>query len=295
MTNQTFKLPPRKWYTLEQAIKRIKQLTGEELEIEDLIHYWKIKKLELCTYCLMTPEKIKIGGTTLRNTGFSLYVYSDYIMKHDFKYKIEDILEVIKLHKSNTDGSYYYETEEFNQMTNTIEISLLVECSPERPILDENEGDAFYINGFLSIMPQRKIDIIDNIYWERNDILIILATPKNNEYDYRIVLEITNFDDEIHLNKNQLYILNDDLEDFINNKANPPEPEQYKHPKISTKTLNAQAEFLRNLIITQYGENYANNIRRELDNPSSEIRQDFEKKGLPTPSGKAVDRWINQP
>ena len=32
-------LPPRRWHSLEQAIKRIKQLTGEELEIADLIHY----------------------------------------------------------------------------------------------------------------------------------------------------------------------------------------------------------------------------------------------------------------
>ncbi|MDO9880416.1 hypothetical protein Q7449_08265 [Glaesserella parasuis] len=45
--NQDYKLPPRKWYTLEQAIKRIKQLTGEELEMADLIHYWKIRNMYL--------------------------------------------------------------------------------------------------------------------------------------------------------------------------------------------------------------------------------------------------------
>ncbi|MDO9880415.1 hypothetical protein Q7449_08260 [Glaesserella parasuis] len=126
-----------------------------------------------------------------------------------------------------------------------------------------------------------------------NNNIIQFVTPKNNENDYRIGLEIVNFDDEIYLDKNQLYILNDDLEDFINNKANPPIPEQYKQPP--TKTLNAQAEFIRNLLIMFYDETTANNIRKELDNPNSEISKDFERKGLPTPSGKTVDRWINQP
>ncbi|HDL5764566.1 TPA: hypothetical protein PXF06_002677, partial [Mannheimia haemolytica] len=48
MTN--YKLPARKWYTLEQATKRIKQLTGEDIEIEDLLHYWYLRKLELSIY-----------------------------------------------------------------------------------------------------------------------------------------------------------------------------------------------------------------------------------------------------
>lgn len=293
MTNQIFKLPPRKWYTLEQAIKRIKQLTGEELEITDLIHYWKIRKLEICTYCLMTPVEITIGNTILNNNGFSLGIYYDHRKENEFKYKIKDVLEFVKLDERGNE--YNYESTEYNHITNIEEHYNPAYYITERAVTeDEIHGEGvFYIHGLLSVIPQYGINIIKEVSFDSN--IIQFATPKNDENDYRIGLEIINFDDEIHLDKNQLYILNDDLEDFINNKANPLELEKYKYPKISTKTLNAQAEFLRNLIITQYGENYANNIRRELDNPSSEIRQDFEKKGLPTPSGKAVDRWINQP
>lgn len=294
MTNQIFKLPPRKWYSLEQAIKRIKQLTGEELEIEDLIHYWKIRKLEICTYCLMTPVEITIGNTILNNNdGFSLCICYDHREENDFKYKIKDVLEFVKLDERGNE--YNYESAEYNPITSIEEHYNPAYYITERPVTeDEIHGEGvFYIHGLLSVIPQYGINILKEVSFNSN--IIQFVTPKNDENDYRIGLEIINFNDEIHLDKNQLYILNDDLEDFINNKANPPELEQYKHPKISTKTLNAQAEFLRNLIITQYGEDYANNIRRELDNPSSEIRQDFEKKGLPTPSGKAVDRWINQP
>lgn len=48
MTN--YKLPARKWYTLEQAAKRISKLTNEDIDIADLLHYAFINKLELCVY-----------------------------------------------------------------------------------------------------------------------------------------------------------------------------------------------------------------------------------------------------
>ncbi|MDP0383984.1 hypothetical protein Q7Y45_08905 [Glaesserella parasuis] len=289
--NQDYKLPPRKWYTLEQAIKRIKQLTGEELEIADLIHYWKIRKLEICTYCLMTPVKITIGNTILNNNGFSLFIYYDHRKENEFKYKIKDVLEFVKLDERGNE--YNYETTEYNHITNIEEHYNPAYYITERAVTeDEMHGEGvFYIHGLLSVIPQNGINIIKEVSFDSN--IIQFVTPKNNENDYRIGLEIVNFDDEIYLDKNQLYILNDDLEDFINNKANPPIPEQYKHPP--TKTLNAQAEFIRNLLIMFYDETTANNIRKELDNPNSEIRKDFEQKGLPTPSGKTVDRWINQP
>ena len=50
MTDKKYSLPPRKWYTLEQAIKHIQKLTGEELEIADLLHFWYIGRLELSVY-----------------------------------------------------------------------------------------------------------------------------------------------------------------------------------------------------------------------------------------------------
>lgn len=36
MNQQKFKLPPRKWYSLEQAIEKIYKLTGERITIEDI-------------------------------------------------------------------------------------------------------------------------------------------------------------------------------------------------------------------------------------------------------------------
>lgn len=49
MSESKYQLPPRKWYTLQQTVKRIQQLTGEELEISDLLHYWVTGRINIAT------------------------------------------------------------------------------------------------------------------------------------------------------------------------------------------------------------------------------------------------------
>ncbi|QLD32988.1 hypothetical protein [Mannheimia varigena] len=44
------KLPPMKWYTLEQAARKISKLTNEYIDVAELLHYAFINKLELCVY-----------------------------------------------------------------------------------------------------------------------------------------------------------------------------------------------------------------------------------------------------
>ncbi|WP_275094656.1 hypothetical protein [Pasteurella multocida] len=39
MMKEKIKLPPRKWYSLEQAAKKITQETGEHITERDLIYY----------------------------------------------------------------------------------------------------------------------------------------------------------------------------------------------------------------------------------------------------------------
>lgn len=80
--NQTYKLPPRKWYTLEQAIKRIKQLTGEELEIVDLLHYWRLSMLEISVE-LSLHQKAFISGKEILSKTKRIDFYEDYSIEYD--------------------------------------------------------------------------------------------------------------------------------------------------------------------------------------------------------------------
>lgn len=293
MTNQIFKLPPRKWYTLEQAIKRIKQLTGEELEIVDLIHYWLSNKLELCVNIFYNPLTLSVGSLNI-DTKDLIFLNVTSLDNETFHYEFDNLLTITDLIKEHED----LETRKLFS-----ESSLEVLKKIDSSFLDYEERQKVIIMGILSIYPIEKIfnekEIAENGFSFLDIKNFVTPTVKNKE---RLLIDMFVFnpekpEEEQILPLDDFIVLDVDLMNFLQEKTEIEEIKgkinQVKTPH--PKTLNAQAEFLRNLIITQYGEDYANNIRRELDNPSSEIRQDFEKKGLPTPSGKAVDRWINQP
>ncbi|MCT8845613.1 hypothetical protein NUQ40_11850, partial [Glaesserella parasuis] len=58
MSESKYTLPPREWYSLEQAVKRIQQLTGETIEIEELIHYWLIGKLNIAINIFFSNSRL---------------------------------------------------------------------------------------------------------------------------------------------------------------------------------------------------------------------------------------------
>jgi hypothetical protein len=58
------------------------------------------------------------------------------------------------------------------------------------------------------------------------------------------------------------------------------------------KTINARAQFIKSLLYTMYDKDVAENPRRFLDNPDSEISRLFFGKGVKAPSGRAVQTWL---
>lgn len=64
-------------------------------------------------------------------------------------------------------------------------------------------------------------------------------------------------------------------------------------PKQSTKTSRAQARFIKTLLFFTYSdEKIVNNPRSYFDNPDSEICRDFRAMGLKLPTGKTVQKWL---
>lgn len=314
--NQTYKLPPRKWYTLEQAIKRIKQLTGEELEIADLIHYCMNHQIEIYTSIESDLENLVIGNIEIKDEllhyfTIDTFIHGDEDIKtsvgNSFSYTtIVDSLKAIEI----TNEIYNNVTDDFmNQFEKNLNKTI-----KKRDVSVIKGLISIYINDFgifNSISPINIERFFSKNGMPLNNISSLVSPPVKELFqlmdsdnppkaEQRIYFRLK-VDDEIEncISLDNLFILNDDLEDFLNGKSKAEEIKQKLNQAQTQlprpKTLNAQAEFIRNLLIMFYDETTANNIRKELDNPNSEIRQDFERKGLPTPSGKTVDRWINQP
>lgn len=267
MSQPTYQLPNRKWYTLEQAAKRINKLTGEEIEVADLLHYWKTNQLEICTPISYEKNSLYLGNQQIKNIkSFGI--------------------------------DFFLSDENYDVVTRT-ELFLMITSGEKK-----NDILQAQIDGMISLQPNTIYFDVLSVYFEfmpLDDGFIplkcvdYLAIRKEN--NKKIYLSL-NTDDDIKIPLCTLFILNDELDLFLQGKstaietAKEIESKQEKTP--TTKTLNSQAECIRNLIIAHYGEEVANNIRKELENPNSEISKDFDKKGLKAPSGKAVDRWINQ-
>ncbi|EAA8037528.1 hypothetical protein JRK10_002346 [Salmonella enterica] len=64
-------------------------------------------------------------------------------------------------------------------------------------------------------------------------------------------------------------------------------------PKQSQKTQNAQARFIKGLLMVCYGEDVANSPRKHIDGKTAQIRNDLESKGLDCPSGVTVENWLS--
>lgn len=61
----------------------------------------------------------------------------------------------------------------------------------------------------------------------------------------------------------------------------------------SQKSINYLARQLKALICIHYGADVADNLKKYLDDPDSEISKDFASKGLKAPGGKALQRHLD--
>jgi len=95
---------------------------------------------------------------------------------------------------------------------------------------------------------------------------------------------------------NRLFITDVELEKLMadsDNQSSPSLPSVNK--KVSTKTKNSQAKFIKSLLQIHYGADVANSPRQHLEMKSSGagvILSDFENIGLKAPTGVAVDNWL---
>ncbi len=270
--NQQFKLPPREWYTLEQAVKRIKELTNQDVTIDDLIHYWHNEQLNFVIYInFLNTLKIKLG-TNNSNTDYILgnigkqkikasdfyffLLHNEYELKKynnyrncyigDFtaidKNKLEEYkknfqknkdqlskkLEKITFkkeqakHEQNEEEILHLEIEERYTKSsiffNSNEIKELQEEIEHIKHFDKNFFNEkiispFEVEGFLYIDSYEKPNPyeLNNTKININDI--ILSVMKNDEPDF------INFDfkakKDIYISFNDVCILNEELEDFL--------------------------------------------------------------------------------
>ncbi len=246
MSKTEYKLPPRKWYTLEQAVNRVQQLTGEKLEMVDLIQYWKSQKIEICIYVELSPIYILISGKQPSEIKLSSYlIYSE---DGNIPYK-SDVCEIANLYQDEISDSIYFYGEKENKSNITSDYKFDFQFRDEKKTLsyyisEEGTGSYHYINGFFSLVYS------DDIFFEYEFRLIkegaiefgnnsIMFSTPYKEGSSRIIIDLLNMG-SLELGFDDLYILEQDLIRFLEDNANPPQPLKIKkkgRPHHSIKSL----------------------------------------------------------
>ncbi|QNS14713.1 hypothetical protein [Mannheimia bovis] len=300
MTN--YNLPPREWYSLEQTIDQIYKLTGETLNISDLIHYWITGRLNISINIFFSSTKIAYNpanSTILeeKNENFIMGNQKFSVNALKIKYFNELQSDGDKKLKNNRTILSYFDIEELSSMKSDLDYPIALSG------YYFNDEELTYCGitnakGLFYLDIHGNADVFNPEFYQLEHI-----ANKNKKIPYDFIACLFQIDNdtgkiisfhlelegEHYLSFDEFYITKESLELFLKNE------EQPTPKKTSTKTKNSQAEFIRNLITIHYGEAIANNIRNELDNPNSDISIDFQNKGLQPVTGKTLDNWINQP
>lgn len=175
MTQPTYSLPPRKWYTLEQAAKRIAKLTGEEIEVADLIHYWYLGKIEIFTHIVKNSRYLKIGSYDI-----------------DLKKDVDFFEDRENLKSVRIEKIFCKESKDFINGFFSIIFPVFNYSTIEKEVLNKN-GISLNFLVYLASPKQKKAKRL-------------FFSIRFNDFDFA-KNSIVNFDD--------LYILNDAINDFL--------------------------------------------------------------------------------
>lgn len=290
MTAPKYRLPHRKWYTLPQAIKQIHKLTGEQLEIDDLIHFWTIGNLNISifidatqTYSNHILGKTKKCFCELGSLRVGNLIFNENIKSNEWEAILlatntPEVDELIFFDNDDYLISIFYKIIEDEITLNISGLLPIISVFQDYTFLNRDKGISLYGRRTFFIHPNKKQKLLD-------DFMFTLVVNDNVFYDDKFI----SYESLYITDKDLVEFLNDNT-DFVKKIRNKIEQEN----KPSTKTFNAQAQLIRDLITICYGKDVADNIRSHLDNPQSEIIRDFHKKDLNPPSGKTVQKWINE-
>ena len=295
MENKKYRLPEREWFSLEGAIKEIKKRTGEEIEIEDLIHFWNIGKLEISI-----NVTINYGFLSVGNCCFSF-----------------DDVEHFTIYDSNKIiGERSVKALNFLYITNESMSNLGLEFNLNNKLKSFIENNDFCcMSGLFSLVHYTGFHSSTNETLKEDFGAIVNLNKKISEYTCNNS-KVINQDAELYINiilsegnifnikSKDLVITKVHLEQFLTGETNIDIQKEWDkfilQPKISNTVKENQINFIKTLLFMDYGITTEEEARRELRSGRLGTRLEkckrenidtFESKNLIIPSDKTLLNW----
>lgn len=230
LQQQKIKLaPPRKWYTLEQASRKLSKETGQDITVEDMVHYlflgyflpylhvkYQINK-EITfnnkyTIELNSKNKLKEHIPTTKKLSYSdLVVLSDYcnLAIQGIDYPVNYTTKWLEYYVENLLEQMANEYGELNDET----MPYIIEN-----FFTKNKKLTFGIDGLLAVkieclyngtpLLSEEIGLFENGLPIKNQDLL---TPPMIEIDYRGLLLTLDLEYELYIPANEIIIVYDDV------------------------------------------------------------------------------------
>ncbi|OOF89403.1 hypothetical protein BKG94_02070 [Rodentibacter ratti] len=301
MTKSKPTLPPRKWYSLQQAADKLTRKFNEPVTIEDLIHYWIHGYLMFSVKMEYNVLSLNIGNNrflqTKENDLPQIILANEIRTISEKDFELENIFfaQTFKQAKEN-EFRLWAERKSFKFIGDKInDVRRLLECLPVK------EDDILRMNGFFNFPfhhHPRKIKTEETILNNGLNLdlgINYLLTPKNNEQNRLLFILYLKENQNIHFKINDFYILHSDFDDFINGKKYTDEIkgkiEEIEKEKTSPRKQANQAEFIKALLKLHYGIDEPEKARSLLN---GQLAKKFASAGIEiniTP--ETLRNWLN--
>lgn len=273
MTKNKPTLPPRKWYSLQQAADKLTREFNEPVTIEDLIHYAAIGNIQFCIKALTVQNNIIFPIFKKEDISFQ-FSFNKHLVVCNYLYiksNEETIEEKIKSNKGEM-----IHLPEYNQKNKNISINGFLGICPRD----------FKYSTFESDLLKRKLS---GFTLENPRALLKYGMPFHEIKIYLSDERIKN----LFIEYDDIYILEDELTFFINTggKLNITKGNVTPIAPISTRKQTNQAEFIKALLKLHYGIDEPEKARSLLN---GELAKKFASAGIEiniTP--ETLRNWLN--
>ncbi len=211
MQNKKYKLPEREWFSLTQAVEKIKNITGEEITESDLIYYASKGFIEMAVYLYFDINSLEEGRFSISNR-------KGDINENTMSFEIRGFSsnDNVTIHKGKY-ADFYYDNLIFQEINPELRI-FYINGYKIRLNSNVNKLKGFFAIDFIEfdrlVLDERNLSI------STYDVMFRFCRSEKytNNLGFTIRVWDKELNDSLFINSNDIFITKKEINNFLNGK-----------------------------------------------------------------------------